>query len=196
MKREDLLTAVLVGLAISQVVALAITRRTAGASGKEQGSYIGLDTGAMAEFRVRLANMEEPVKVSQLAAGSCLYVVIFSPTCGASIQAAREWISTERDRNDSGPRPVYRALWVSVEDSATTGHVLPEGLAVARGYRASGERLEAQLEMTAYPVHVLVDADGYVRAADVGAPLPSAAMLRSFCPSGQAADRRLLAARQ
>jgi hypothetical protein len=73
------------------------------------------------------------------------------------------------------------ALWLSVEDSASSAAALAPDFPFARYFRATAERLEPALGLRAYPAHVVLDRLGRVVTGGIGAPLPTPDQLSPAC---------------
>jgi hypothetical protein len=121
------------------------------------------------------------VPLSDLAAGTCRYVVIYSPQCAASKVLARQWQQQlNRERGEPFP-PEWTAVWVSVVDSTRGTGFFPAGFSLARAYAAAGSQLSLETGVHAYPAHLLLDRDGIVAGGGLGAPLPPRSAFHSDC---------------
>lgn len=168
------LVAALTGLAILQTAY--VFRSSAHTNGP---SYVNTPIGSRLTVKVNRGPGGPSVDLSDIAPGSCTYVVVWSPSCAASIGAAKQWTASARDRR-SVPAGWYHA-WVSVEDSTRSHEAVPRDFPFPQFFRATDVRLEEALKMNVYPVHLVLDRTGKVVSTGAGAPILDESDFLSEC---------------
>ena len=117
--------------------------------------------------------------LSDVDAGVCRYVVIVSPTCGASIDLSHQW---RHGLAHEGSRPKgWALLWVSAGDSTASFEALGPKFPVKLWFSATAHAVAEETKLRAYPVHVILDKQGRVVSSDIGAPLLPPQAYRTDC---------------
>lgn len=165
----------LVGTAVFQVARVA--RHTKGPA-----PYIGAEVGERLPIGVAQAS-KTPMELSDVEPGTCRYVVLVSPSCGASIAAAKSWTRAQAaDTVSSGAVPSgWKIIWISLGDTAATRRAFPsDGIGPLWVPKDVGQ-FAAVLKVRALPAHVILDRSGRVVEGDVGARLLPLDAYRADC---------------
>lgn len=120
--------------------------------------------------------------VSGIAGGKCVLAVVYSPTCSASTEAASEW--TEAVRADSlyaSVAAAWRIVFVSVGESASTVKAFPRDFPFDVFRVEKVGQLEAELGISGYPAHFVLDRQGRFVEGSVTAPVPPRIAFRRNC---------------
>lgn len=173
------------GLSVLLLVQLAAQARMSG-DGQEPlpavGPYVDAQVGASVDVPVARPNGGTSTPLSEVALGTCSYVVIYSPTCPASVNAAKRLRRRALDWGlDSLVPNDWVVVWVSVEDGSASKGILPDDFPFQRYHRSGTARLEPAIHLRAYPAHLVLDRDGRVVTSGVGVSLPEKKRLSSSC---------------
>lgn len=175
------LIALLTGTAVLQAANLG-SNGAAEPKAIKPDEYIRVEKGKQPDAFLRLANSPEIQTISAATAGSCGYVIVYSPTCGASRAAAEQWTRTAKVENTDHVVPDgWKAVWISAEDSAASFGAVPDKLPAAQAFRGGDGRIEQALGMAVYPVFMILDRDGRVVSSGVGATLYEPAQFNPDC---------------
>lgn len=155
----------LAAIAVTQAFGLAGLRSPPSAS----APFVEVTTGQLLTDSVVVAGRAMPL--ASVSPASCRYIVVYSPTCGASAAAARQWAQAGDWRRDTLVPPGWTAIWLSAYPASAGDSIVPSELPVVRASAQRRGQLEAALKLRAYPVSLVVDREGRVVDASVGAPL-------------------------
>lgn len=142
---------------------------------------IGARVGEPVSALVRLSDSTR-ARLSEVSSGSCRLVVVYSPDCAASLDQAVRWTQDAAADPEGRLLPEgWKAIWVSAVPTDTTGSRLPQALPVQVATVDSAGPLAGELGLRAYPAHLVLDREGRVREAGMGATLPRLEALRPDC---------------
>lgn len=110
---------------------------------------------------------------SNIALGSCVFAVVYSPTCPACLETRKSWVKAEDSESITRSlAPKWKVLFVSVGDSVETRSALAANFPFAVLRVEKLGQLEQELGVTAYPAHFILDRQGRFVQGGVGAPVP------------------------
>ena len=135
--------------------------------------------GTTVRERVYGSDLAGPTALSDVAAGTCRHVIIYSPTCGACTALAHQW---QQDLyQDSEPFPDdWRLIWVSNVDSAASAGFATPGPAL-HVYAAPGVDWPSKLGISGYPSHIVLDRAGHIVSGGLGGFLLAKQSYRDDC---------------
>lgn len=118
--------------------------------------------------------------LDQVGGGRCRLLIVYSATCGASAIALQQWA---RQQRTSGPltQEGWTVAWIADEDSAAAAAALPTGFATPVYFAEHAGKPSDALGIRAFPVHIVLDRESRVVAADIGASIPERGALRPDC---------------
>lgn len=153
-------------------------RRGAGPYGPYHPN-LTMTPGALVRTTVRdAAGIVKPI--SSIAPGSCVFAVVYSPTCPACLAAGKLWVNAEDSESIARSlAPAWKVLFVSVGDSAATRSAFRATFPFALFRVEKLGQLEQELGMTAYPSHFVLDRQGHFVQGGVTAPVPP---VNAFAP--------------
>ncbi len=135
------------------------------------------DTPRMVVHRAGISAREQ---LTQVGAGSCRLIIVYSPTCGASASAALRWHQDlSADSSDAVPKG-WSSAWLSVEDSVASAGFFPAGFTQPRQYASRSRAVLEGLGIRAVPAYLILDREGTIVSGGLGAPL--------YRPEAYAAD--------
>lgn len=138
--------------------------------------------GAVPDLVVHRAGASKRQKLSEFGAGSCRLIVVYSPTCGASLNAARRWHQDLSSGAAEGAVPAgWSNAWLSVEDSVASAGFLPEGFSQPQLYSSSPGAALGRLGIGAVPAYLILDREGVVLSGGLGAPLHQTGSYATDC---------------
>jgi len=147
--------------------------------------------GSVPDLLVREAGASRTNPLTSYGAGSCRLLIVYSPTCGASLTAARRWHQDlARSTDNRVAPPGWTVAWLSVEDSVPSSGFLPDGFPLPRLYSSGAGAVYESLGIGEYPAYLLLDRAGTILSAGLGAPLYSLESYRADCTIQSAKDAR------
>lgn len=164
----------MIALVVYQLFALVAQPRASGPV-----EYIRLKKASHVASLVTLAGSGDPKTLSEAVKGTCSYVVIYSPTCGASTAAARDW--QRGDSVDASMPSGWRAYWINILADSGGRAGLPADFHWKVLDALDGGALQREAAITALPVHILFDRVGAVVGSAVGAPSPTEMRFNEDC---------------
>lgn len=167
-RRERVLLLVLLALAVYQVASRFMIGEP---SPPNTDSYIVTVPGSPIRDSILVDRRAD--EVSAIGDGNCRIVVFYTPTCGASAVAARQWARAEHPDGGSVLPAGWLAVWVNTASGGLPNALDTMDLPVTRGIAVNGVSLARHLAITAYPVYVVLDREGNVTESSVGALLPT-----------------------
>lgn len=170
--RSRLFLGIVLGLAVgaaAQGAALAVMGRS---DRFPAAMPVGPPLGALADVAVREAGVRSHVRLADIGGGSCRFIIVYSPVCGASATAALRWHKDILASPDTAALPQgWTVAWLSVADSAASVDFLPKGFGLRRLYAENEAKVIAHLGIRAFPAHLILDAQGKILSGGPGAPL-------------------------
>lgn len=180
MRKEHLLNGLLL-LLLGTAALQAYARLSADAPVAAPLPMISARVGHPVSALVRLSDSTR-AQLSQVSSGSCRLVVVYSPNCGASLDQARRWAQDAAADPERRLVPEgWQAIWVAGIPTDSTGTRLPHTLPVQVAAVDSAGPLLDELGLRAYPAHMVLDREGRIKAAGIGATLPRLEALRPDC---------------
>ena len=180
MRKAHLLNGLLL-LLLGTAALQAYSRLSANAPAEAPPPLISARVGHPVAALVRLSDSTR-AQLSQVSSGSCRLVVVYSPDCGASLDQARRWAQDAA----ADPRRLvpqgWQAIWVAGIPTDSTGTRLPHTLPVQVATVDSAGPLLKELGLRAYP-RTLLDREGRIKAAGIGATLPRSKRCARTAPS-------------
>lgn len=158
-------------LGVAQIIVL--SGRGVRSESRTNPTYISVDSGQVIESQVARNRGSKPVRVADLGAGACTYVVVYSRTCSASLNAARTWSQAARRGALGDPGSTWRIAWIADDEGDGSSSSLPDGFPAETYEAVNDGQLLSEIGVGAWPVFVSLDHYGRVVSKGVGAGLPS-----------------------
>lgn len=156
-----------VGAAVQGVALTVLARRNAAAA-----LPVAVPVGAPVDLLVHEAGERSSQNLRDIGTGSCRLIIVYSPTCGASLAAGRRWHQDIMASPDTVALPDgWTVAWLSIADSVATAGFLPEGFPLRRVYANTANEVASRLGIREFPAHLILDANGRILSGGVGAPL-------------------------
>lgn len=173
--RDTVLFVVLAALIVYQVIER--LPRSGGQAGS--GRYIDVKEGSAILDSVVVSG--RPLPLSEVEGGACRLVVIYSPTCGASVASATQWANATPGSRGKLIPDDWKALWISIDPSGAEDPVAKLTMPATTGRSLVAGGLVSSLSIRAFPVFITLDRAGRVTGSSVGAPLPAYERLTTTC---------------
>lgn len=166
--------------AILQLVALVPGSSSEAPLPAGRGSYVGAQPGDRFDIDLVQASGARQA-LSDVGAGSCRYVVIVSPTCSASIAAARTWQQTRRGESGAETPPGWHVVWVAVGDSAASRRAFAGEASAPIWVPEDPNEFMDAVQLRVFPAHLILDRSGQLVSGNVGARLHASSAYANDC---------------
>ncbi len=147
----------------------------------DEAAYIGANIGLRPTTLITKSVEASSTTLSALSRGRCLFAVVYSRTCGASMNAARAWSLAARREALELPGDNWDVVWIADDPGFGASTALPEQFPVGTYEAVTDGELLAELDVRAWPVFVSLNRRGEIVSKGVGGPLPSEMSFSDDC---------------
>lgn len=147
---------------------------------------VGQEAAAVVAFGgTRVLEDADSQPLYTVLSGTCRFVVVYDPTCGACQVRARQWyrdLIVLADPNDPDPFPAgWAAIWVSVRPDDTLEELERVQFPALIMHASAPIDFMNELGVSGFPSHFVLDKRGVVVSAGLGAPLGPKHAYHSTC---------------
>lgn len=161
----------LIALLILTAIVQTVTAFRASPSATSSTSMVDAPVGERVSMMIQGGGLETSTALRDVAPGTCRYIVLYSPTCGASATLARQWAQDLAVPGNLPVPPGWTTFWVSPTGWSSPDSPFPAPSGIATYYQVPGGGAQGSVLVRAVPAHMVLDRTGRVVEAGIGAPL-------------------------